>query len=133
MQKRFNFNDLIELRIIKFVNIYIVPIIVGTIVSMFFEGNIKFDTSDIIKIILGIALCLWYIITSWKYYVIEKETKKKLEEIGIDLVEKNKENEVLETKNKSYEKVLLSLTTLFNTSAEAINGIAQKIYKVILS
>lgn len=120
-------NNFIQMKLVKCFNIYINPIIIGALFSSLGAWDYENDKFFLIKVVSVFVLLIWYIITSWKYYKIEENIQSDISSLNEQIVQLNSYIEFEKKKNSTYNKVILSLTSLFNKSADSINDIAKKL------
>lgn len=107
----------------KYINPLLIGILVPEIINSFSHKGIKFWGLTII----GIALFLWYIYTTWKYEQIDKHLKDKQEKIEKELEEKTKQNKLLNKATKSFDKGMRELATLCYDSSTSLNKVSHNI------
>lgn len=121
--------DFLNSKVMKCFNVYINPVIIGALFSALGSWDFKNDKYIWIKILSVIVLLLWYIFTSYKYYKEDEEIKTKLEELSKKINDLKTNIEISNVNNKTYNRVLISLTSLFSICAEGINNIANNLLK----
>lgn len=122
-----SFNDFLNIKLIKILNCYIVPIIIGALFSALGSWDFKNDKNIYIKLVAIAIFILWYIITSYKYYKMDEKVRTTIKELQITIQELQESIENLTNQNEAYGKVLISLTSLFSTCAEKVNYIANSL------
>lgn len=120
-------NNFLQMKLVKCFNSYINPIIIGALFSSLGAWDYKNDKFFWIKIIVVSILLLWYIFTSWKYYKLEENIQLEIKRLNEQIKELNADMKYTQDKNNTYNKVVLSLTSLFNKSADSINDIAKNL------
>lgn len=107
-------------RFVKIISNCIIPIAIGALFSAI--GSWDFEKDEFIwhKIIFTIFSILVYVFCLYRYNKMDELFNKEYQKL-------NDENNNYRKQNEAYKKVTLSLTSLFNTSADSINIISNNL------
>lgn len=122
-------DTILQMKMFKCFNVYLNPIIIGGLLSSLGSWDFNNDKFIWVKIISVIILFSWYVFTSFRYYKMEESINLKIDQLNDNVKSLKEEIKISNTKNNTCCKVLLSLTSLFNTCAESINDISNSLLK----
>lgn len=107
-------------RIVKIISNCLIPIVIGALFSAIGSWNFKNDKFIWYKIISVALFTFIYLFCLYRYNKIDESFNK-------EYIKIKDENKKYKKQTKAYSKVTLALTSLFNTSADAINVISNNL------
>lgn len=112
------FDEFLSKKVIKIILNFIFPILIGEIISYTINS---FKDNNLIKIILllliSISTSATYIFFIYRYMGMDKSLNEQLEITSL-------ENNKFQIENNVYQRIIVILTSLFNSTAKEVNKIA---------
>lgn len=115
-------DNILSKKIVKYIMNFIMPIFIGELFSSIINmiNNKDFTKNFGITLFVLITSVIIYVFFIYRYIEIDKIISEKLNE-------SDKQNILLKKENNAYQRVLVILTSIFNSTAKEINNIANNI------